>query len=218
MAINVEVITNATNVEVATAGLQGAAGAPGVPATEFSTTPTWRAPRGQQNATIASYTSGQMITYPFAVTETVLLDGLAGLFTNVGSGASFYTVIYQDNGSYFPGNLFKATSQIPISATTPLGETFAPILMPPGLYWCGQIIIFTTTTPTNRRAADANSWPWVTMPYGTDSLPFNPAGNEGTVVLQTGLDSPPATAGGTYQTNSNAPAIPMWVPMRIASL
>jgi hypothetical protein len=225
MAINVEVIQqvtqvdvlqDTTNVDVVTAGVQGVPGLAGVPVTSFSTTPTWRAPRGQANGSIGSNVGGQMYLSPITLSTAVTLTGLATNVWTQGTGTSTVNIVlYSDTGSFAPGTLLASTGDITATTTGAKANLFAGVLLQPGIYWTGVLTKSTATVPALQLAQQIQD-SWATMNQGTGSSPAFAQGNDGTTQgYASGLVTPPATFAGTSYTDSNSPKVPVWVTLRL---
>lgn len=193
-------------------------GGSGVPSTSFSATATWRAPRPQSNGNSGIPADGSLMLWPLIIPRALTLTGLATRVAVAGTASTLRVCIYNDDGSFFPSTLVKATSALASTSTGALGETFSSVSLPAGLYWIGALYNGTTTAALEAAASGGNSAPmedWSVMPHGTGALPSVNAGNDGSVAMQTGQSTAPSTFAGTLQTDKNSPKIPMWVCLKV---
>lgn len=198
--------------------LNGGAGGDSVPMTSFSQTAYWRSPIPMENGTMNGVVSGTLYLYPFVIPDALNLTGLATELINSpgAAGSELFLCLYEDDGSFMPGDLAKATSGLPADSTGTKAETFSTVLLPAGIYWGGAMQVSSGAVADFRQAQSRISG-WSSMPHGTGSSPSFAGGNDGQIVTKTGLATPPAVfTGGTYINNSNTPAIPIWLPMKVA--
>ena len=184
----------------------------------YSATSTWRAPWAQGNGNTGAHVANQMILHPVIVPTTLTLTGLATAVKTAGTASTAEIVVYNDNGSFMPGTLVKATSALSTTSTGTIGETFTGVTLTPGIYWVGTLSHGTTPAAYETAASATNTASpliWATMPHGTGSLPTINTGNDGQVVTQSGQATPPATFGGAYASNKNNPQVAMWIAMKV---
>ena len=216
MAINVDVTTQATIVEVATPGTPGTPGATGAPLTNFDTTPTWRAPRPQNNGAITGTVTNSMYLSPFFLPTQVTVTGLACHVNGAGTTNAFVNVVlYDDTGAMVPKTLLAQTGAISALTSGSKVGTFAGVVLTPGIYWTG-IHLTGTGTMCQPQLAQYGPEFWMSFSLGTGSAPNYAQGNDGTTAgYSSGLSSPPATFAGTIFTDSNAPKVPSWVALKV---
>ncbi len=189
-----------------------------IPQTEFSATPTWRAPTPMSNGQIST-SDGQMILYPISVPMDLELSALGCHVWTVGdAGSTVRTVIYADTGSFAPGNLVADSGARPGNATGYAGANVGPIALPKGLYWIGVLWKGATTVPRVMQGENAGQGQWTSMAFGTGATPGHSQGNDGYVWMQTGLTNPPAVAGGSAQNNSNDPRKRPWTVLKVGKV
>jgi len=180
-----------------------------------SATATWFTPFQSVGSFTASWTTGTMVLAPMRLERSVQLDGLSMFQFATGVTGTAYICVYNDTGSFAPGTLNKATTAIAIAGPSLMTQTFTATTLSAGMYWVGVLLVFSAGSPSIR-AASPFPLGWTTdLSLGTGANPRDPGGNPTTIALQTGLSTPPSTWAGSFPTNSTAPNITPWVPMRI---
>lgn len=93
---------------------------------------------------------------PFIVPRHTTLTQIGGEVTAVGdAGCTLRLGVYADDGKGFPGNLVLDAGTIPGDAVA-VAQVAISKLLPPGVYWVGEVVQgVTTTQPTVRSLTQA---------------------------------------------------------------